>query len=72
MKHPHYTHHTLLAYGAKSHHRERDRHIDVSKMVVNKALYQGYDEEFDSYNIDEDKVCDELEEMMNEGGVICE
>jgi len=41
-------------------------------MVVNKALYQGYDEEFDSYNIDEDKVCDELEEMMNEGGVICE
>ena len=43
----------------------RCRHVDVSKMVVAKELHDGYDEEFDSYNINEDKVVQESTPMAH-------
>ena len=45
-------------------------HVNVSKMVVEKGLHTGYDAEMDTHDIDDDKVVDELEETMNEGGTI--
>jgi adenylate kinase len=45
-------------------------HIDVSKLVKEKHLHDGYLEEFDSYELNEDKVCDELEPIMGEGHVV--
>ena len=39
-------------------------------MVKDKQLYESYDEEYKSYVIDEDKVCDELEPIMQQKGVI--
>ncbi|CAH2296943.1 adenylate kinase isoenzyme 6 [Pelobates cultripes] len=33
-------------------------------------LYEGYDEEYDCPILDEDRVIDELEDQMSEGGVI--
>ena len=38
--------------------------------MKNEGLYVEYDEEFDSYVIDEDKVCDELEPLMQAKGVV--
>lgn len=46
------------------------RHINVGDWVKEKELHQGWDEEFQSYIIDEDKVCDALEDVMDEGGNI--
>jgi adenylate kinase len=45
-------------------------HIDCSKLVVEKKLYHEKNEEFDSYIIDDDALCDELEEQMSIGGNI--
>jgi len=39
-------------------------HVDLSKLAVEKKLYQYYDEERDSYVIDEDKLVDELKRIM--------
>merc|ERR1711879_197187 len=44
------------------------RHINVTDLVKEKSLHEGKDEEFDSYILDEDKVCDELEDTMTSGG----
>lgn len=33
------------------------RHINVGDLVKKEQLYSGWDEEFDSYVLDEDKVC---------------
>ncbi|RLN60738.1 hypothetical protein BBJ28_00021449 [Nothophytophthora sp. Chile5] len=33
-----------------------------------RGLHSGRDEDFDCFVLDEDKVCDEMEEMMVEGG----
>merc|ERR1712137_33252 len=46
------------------------RHIELSEMVKNNQLYTEYDEEYKSYVIDEDKVCDELEPIMQQKGVV--
>lgn len=45
-------------------------HVNVGEIVREKELHDGYDEEFESFVINEDKVCDELEEQMTGGGVI--
>lgn len=45
-------------------------HIEVSSLVKEKKLHQGYDEKFDSYYIDEDLVVDELEPLMIKGGQV--
>ena len=32
------------------------RHINISEMVKEKSLYESFDEEWQSYNVDEDRV----------------
>ncbi|KAH6811025.1 P-loop containing nucleoside triphosphate hydrolases superfamily protein, partial [Perilla frutescens var. frutescens] len=46
------------------------RHINIGDLVKEKSLHDGWDEEFDCYVINEDLVCDELEDLMEEGGNI--
>ncbi|KAA8544006.1 hypothetical protein F0562_021817 [Nyssa sinensis] len=46
------------------------RHINVGELVKEKNLHDGWDDEFDCHIINEDLVCDELEDMMEEGGII--
>ncbi|KAH6580267.1 hypothetical protein BASA61_009761 [Batrachochytrium salamandrivorans] len=45
-------------------------HIEVGKLVKEKRLHDGFDESFQSYLINEDKVVDELEETMLQGGIL--
>ncbi|CAG9464786.1 unnamed protein product [Pedinophyceae sp. YPF-701] len=44
------------------------RHINVGQWVKDKELHQGWDQEHQSFIIDEDKVVDELEPLLGEGG----
>merc|ERR1711934_137844 len=46
------------------------KHIEVSKLVAEKGLHEGRDEEHDCWIIDDDAVVDELEDSMTAGGVI--
>ncbi|THU91758.1 P-loop containing nucleoside triphosphate hydrolase protein [Dendrothele bispora CBS 962.96] len=46
------------------------RHINVGDWVREKGLYENFDEEWQSYTVDEDKLLDELEPVVAEGGVI--
>ncbi|KAF9821928.1 hypothetical protein IEO21_00358 [Rhodonia placenta] len=46
------------------------RHINVGDLIKDKALYEEYDEEWQSYTVDEDKLLDELEPLVSAGGVI--
>ncbi|XP_059658243.1 adenylate kinase isoenzyme 6 homolog [Cornus florida] len=46
------------------------RHINVGELVKDKNLHDGWDDEFECHIINEDLVCDELEDMMEEGGNI--
>lgn len=60
----------------KTQHAERLKEliefkfINVSELVKEKKTYEKYDDEFDTYIIDEDKTLDELEEVMGKGGVV--
>ncbi|KAF6151265.1 hypothetical protein GIB67_002964 [Kingdonia uniflora] len=46
------------------------RHINVGDVVKEKNLYDGWDENLECHFINEDLLCDELEDMMEEGGNI--
>ncbi|CAI0542393.1 unnamed protein product [Linum tenue] len=46
------------------------RHINIGDLVREKNLHDGWDEEFECHVINEDLVCDELEDVMDEGGNI--
>ncbi|KAH9486789.1 Adenylate kinase isoenzyme 6-like protein [Psilocybe cubensis] len=46
------------------------RAINVSEWVKEKGLYEKYDEEWQSYTVDEDRLLDELEPIVAEGGII--
>lgn len=46
------------------------RHVNVGDLVKREQLHNGWDDEFECLVIDEDKVCDALEDMMGEGGVL--
>jgi adenylate kinase len=39
-------------------------HIDVAKLIKEKSLHDGWDEKYQCYILNEDKVCDELEDLM--------
>ncbi|KAI8913125.1 AAA domain-containing protein [Powellomyces hirtus] len=45
-------------------------HIEVGQWVKQRHLHSGFDEEFQSWLLDEDKVVDELEPEMQKGGKI--
>ncbi|KAG4401841.1 hypothetical protein GLYMA_02G076000v4 [Glycine max] len=46
------------------------RHINVGELVKEKNLHDGWDDELDCHVLNEDLVCDELEDVMEEGGNI--
>ncbi|PSR95169.1 Adenylate kinase isoenzyme 6 like [Actinidia chinensis var. chinensis] len=46
------------------------RHVNVGDLVRDKNLHDGWDDQLDCHVINEDLVCDELEDMMEEGGNI--
>ncbi|KAL4592201.1 hypothetical protein LXL04_005188 [Taraxacum kok-saghyz] len=46
------------------------RHINIGDLVRDKKLHDGWDDELECYVINEDLVCDELEEIMEGGGNI--
>ncbi|XP_057442526.1 adenylate kinase isoenzyme 6 homolog isoform X2 [Lotus japonicus] len=46
------------------------RHINVGDLVKEKNLHDGWDGELDCYLLNEDLVCDELEDVIEEGGNI--
>ncbi|KAI8995518.1 P-loop containing nucleoside triphosphate hydrolase protein [Trametes punicea] len=46
------------------------KHINVGEMVKERGLYESFDEEWQSYTVDEDKLLDELEPLASEGGII--
>ena len=43
-------------------------HVNVGQLVDEKGLHEGRDEEYDCWTVDEDKVVDELEDRMSQGG----
>ncbi|KAJ2771009.1 factor activating pos9 [Coemansia nantahalensis] len=43
--------------------------VTVGDLVKERGLHDGYNEEYDTYWLDEDKVVDEMEPMMAGGGV---
>ncbi|CAG8792823.1 12093_t:CDS:2 [Cetraspora pellucida] len=45
-------------------------HINVGELVKEKSLHQGFDHEFQSWILDDDKLVDELEETLSNGGNI--
>ncbi len=46
------------------------RAINVGDLVKEKQLHSGWDEKYESHVLDEDRVCDELEEILEPGGSI--
>ncbi|EHB14771.1 Adenylate kinase isoenzyme 6 [Heterocephalus glaber] len=46
------------------------KYINVGGLAREGALYDGYDEEYECPILDEEKVVDELENQIAEGGVI--
>ncbi|KAG1665072.1 hypothetical protein FOA52_012491 [Chlamydomonas sp. UWO 241] len=44
--------------------------INVGKWVKDKELHAGWDDEFQCYVLDDDKVCDAMEDVMEDGGCI--
>jgi adenylate kinase len=45
-------------------------HINVGEFVTANGCHSGRDEEFDCFILDEDKLCDALEEGMSAGGKV--
>ncbi|KAM8792952.1 adenylate kinase isoenzyme 6 [Eudromia elegans] len=45
-------------------------YVNVGDLAKEGELYEGFDEEYECPILDEDGVIDELEDKMNEGGVI--
>ncbi|KAJ3146281.1 hypothetical protein HDU86_000497 [Geranomyces michiganensis] len=45
-------------------------HIEVGALVKERHLHSGFDDEFQSWLLDEDMVVDELEPLMQQGGQI--
>jgi len=46
--------------------------INVGEVAKEGQFYDGYDEELECHNLDEDRLLDELEERLKNGGVILE
>jgi len=48
------------------------RAVDIGELVKAKQCHSGWDDEYQTYVLDEDKLLDELEDEMEAGGVILE
>eukprot|EP00826_Nyctotherus_ovalis_P009490 TRINITY_DN12511_c0_g1_i2.p1 TRINITY_DN12511_c0_g1~~TRINITY_DN12511_c0_g1_i2.p1 ORF type:complete len:181 (+),score=58.51 TRINITY_DN12511_c0_g1_i2:97-639(+) len=62
----------LLQDKLKEEHIGTFHYINLSTLIVEKQLYKKWNKEFDVPEFDEDMVCDELESVMQQGGVILE
>lgn len=47
-------------------------YLNISQFVKENNLYESYDEEYECYILDEDRLIDEIDEQMREGGNIVE
>jgi len=47
-------------------------HVSVGELAKDEQLYDGYDPEYGCPILDDDRIIDELEERMSEGGCIIE
>ncbi|OBT65998.1 hypothetical protein VE03_03193 [Pseudogymnoascus sp. 23342-1-I1] len=45
-------------------------HLSINTIVKDKACHDGWDEEYQSWIVDEDKLLDEIEEEVKQGGYI--
>mmetsp|Transcript_54381 Transcript_54381/g.125291 ORF Transcript_54381/g.125291 Transcript_54381/m.125291 type:complete len:182 (-) Transcript_54381:445-990(-) len=45
-------------------------HVEIGALVRDKQLHDGWDDELQCYILDEDRICDELEETMERGGAL--
>lgn len=48
------------------------RHINVGEWVKERALHEGYDPEWQSYTVDEDRVSVLFNYLMHRGSVLME
>mmetsp|Transcript_31597 Transcript_31597/g.53326 ORF Transcript_31597/g.53326 Transcript_31597/m.53326 type:complete len:172 (-) Transcript_31597:1813-2328(-) len=46
------------------------KHVNVGELVKQHECHEGKDDEFDTYIIDDDKICDLMEPIVGEGGCI--
>ncbi|KAF8475438.1 P-loop containing nucleoside triphosphate hydrolase protein [Gautieria morchelliformis] len=46
------------------------QYINVGDWVKERHLHEGYDQEWETYLVDDDKVLDELEPQVKDGGVV--
>ncbi|KAG1471392.1 hypothetical protein G6F56_002144 [Rhizopus delemar] len=46
------------------------QHVNVGEIIKSKQYHEGYLEEFDTHVLDEDKLLDDLEEILKEGGKV--
>jgi len=46
------------------------KHLSINQVVKEKDCHDGWDEEFQSWNVDEDKLLDAIEEDVKKGGYI--
>jgi adenylate kinase len=45
-------------------------HLNIGELVQREGFHEGKDEEYDTYILDEDRLCDAIEPMMERGGFI--
>lgn len=48
------------------------RAVDIGALVRDKQLHSGWDEEYQSYVLDEERLLDELEDELEPGGAVVE
>jgi adenylate kinase len=46
------------------------KHIVVGDLVKEKGLHEGWDEAWQAYTLDEDRLLDEMEDMLADGGSV--
>ncbi|EGS20967.1 uncharacterized protein CTHT_0028060 [Thermochaetoides thermophila DSM 1495] len=46
------------------------KHISINQIVKDKECHEGYDEEYQSWIVDEDKLLDAIEDEVTKGGCI--
>ncbi|KAJ1497457.1 factor activating pos9 [Coelomomyces lativittatus] len=46
------------------------KHLSVSEMVKHLGLHEGWDDQYECFIIDEDKICDQLQPEIDNGGCL--
>lgn len=46
------------------------QHVNVGELIKRENLHDGYDDEYDTHLLNEDKLCDYLDPMITAGGII--